>query len=322
MTTYSQKNPAISRFDLPAWLSQAWRFNPLLTCSIGLGLGLTVIALAGMLLDPRMLLNMPIWSKTLKFAISTTLYSASLLTMLRLITRRPGLVRFVGSATALIFLFELVVIAGQTVVRGVPAHFNIATPLDGALYSSMGVAINVLWGINVVGLILLLAERAAERDTLHAARLGLALGLVGAMLAVFMTMPTEPQLNALQAGWKVDLVGAHNVNVLADGTTRMIPVLGWNLDGGDLRIPHFVGLHGLQAIPLLGLVLRRRGFAIGRRLALLWIGAAGYLGVTLLTLWQALRNESIASPGIETLGALGAMAAILGIAALLTHRLR
>ena len=42
-----------------------------------------------------------------------------------------------------------------------------------------------------------------------------------------------------------------------DGTPRL-PLTNWSRTHGDLRIPHFFGLHGLQAIPLLA-------WAVGRR---------------------------------------------------------
>lgn len=32
--------------------------------------------------------------------------------------------------------------------------------------------------------------------------------------------------------------------------------MGWSLTGGDLRIAHFLGLHAMQALPLLALGVR------------------------------------------------------------------
>ncbi|KJV10327.1 hypothetical protein VZ95_05735 [Elstera litoralis] len=34
-----------------------------------------------------------------------------------------------------------------------------------------------------------------------------------------------------------------------------LPIVGWARDGGDLRVAHFFGLHLMQALPLLALLL-------------------------------------------------------------------
>ena len=50
------------------------------------------------------------------------------------------------------------------------------------------------------------------------------------------------------------------------------------------------------------------------RASLIAVASATYLGVTLLTLWQALRNESIATPGAMTFGGFAVVLSLTAIA--------
>jgi hypothetical protein len=105
------------------------------------------------------------------------------------------------------------------------------------------------------------------------------------------------------------IAGAHSVGVPDGGPG--LPLTGWSTVGGDLRIGHFVGLHGLQALPLLALLLRR----FGRR----WNGAAqarlvlvaglGYAVLTVLLTVQALRGQPLLRPDALTLGGFAVLAA-------------
>ena len=66
---------------------------------------------------------------------------------------------------------------------------------------------------------------------------------------------------------------------------RAWPVTGWSTTGGDLRVPHFVGVHGLQVVPLFALVLAMLMAGSPRlrdelvRVRLVWTFAAGYAGL-------------------------------------------
>jgi hypothetical protein len=105
---------------------------------------------------------------------------------------------------------------------------------------------------------------------------------------------------------------------VADGGPG-IPILGWSTAGGDLRAPHFVGLHALQLLPLFGWLLVRHGGRLrpASRTALVWIIGLGYLGLVGLLTWQALRGQSIVAPDARTLIAAGLLIASVAIATLI-----
>ena len=253
--------------------------------------------------DSRLITGAPAWVKPMKFAISITLYSATLAWMLSFVEGRPKLVRWIGGLTALGFLVELVVIVLQA-ARGVRSHFNMGTPFDSVLFSLMGTFVMVIWVMNVVTAVLLMRQKMANRAFAWGLRLGLLVTAVGGMLGFLMTQPTPNQMAALQAGETVTFVGAHSVGVEDGGSG--LPFVGWSTEGGDIRPAHFVGLHALQIIPLLSIFVNRRfrqRLSDGRRTALVVIGGVGYLGVVGLLLWQALRAQPLIAPDTLTLTA-------------------
>ncbi len=283
---------------LPAWWTTQ---RPLIAAALG-GLLLLAVAAVGLALDPRTITGAPAWLKPAKFALSTALYSITLAWMLRHIDGHRRLVNLIGWGTALVFALELALIVVQ-VVRGVRSHFNLVTPLDAALFSTMGAAITFALGLNVLAAVLMIRQRFADPVLAAGLRFGLVITALGAAVAFLMTQPTPDQLAALQAGGAPVEIGAHSVGV-ADGGAGL-PIVGWSVTGGDLRIPHFVGLHALQVLPLLALLVSRFGTALSlrRRVALTWIAGLGYFGLVGLLTWQALRGQPLLAPDAATLTA-------------------
>ena len=127
-----------------------------------------------------------------------------------------------------------------------------------------------------------------------------------------MTAPTDAQLAAARAGEPMTVAGAHTVGAPDGGPG--LPGTGWSVERGDLRVPHFVGLHALQALPLLGFLLGRRRRADATRVRLVLAAAASYAGLFAMLLWQALRGQSLVQPDGTTL-AVGAAWLMMSAAA-------
>jgi hypothetical protein len=253
----------------------------------------------------------------LKFAISITLYGLALAWLLSQLRRGRRVGWWAGTVSAVALVIEMVIIVGQ-VVRGRQSHFNVATPLDTTLWSIMGTMILVLWLANVVVAILLLRDRVADPALTWAVRFGVLIMIVGLSLGFLMTQPTSDQQKEMAAGNAPAVVGAHSVGV-PDGGPSM-PLTGWSTTGGDLRIPHFVGIHALQLLPLLVLALRR--FPMPVRVRLVFVAAGTYAGLLVLVLWQALRGQPLIHPDGLTLGALAGLLAVAGTTTMLLTRRR
>lgn len=278
---------------------------PLMVVVAGMAL-LVVVSAGGLVLDDRVLLDVPVWVKPLKFAVSFIAYGltfAWLLSLLDAGRRRLG--RRLGTVIAVTAALEMVVIVGQ-VVRGRQSHFNTATALDSALFALMGATVVVLWLASLGIAVLLLLQRLADRPTALAVRLGLVIALGGLAVGFLMTKPTPDQAAAMVTAPPAT-VGAHSVGVPDGGPG--LPLVNWSTEGGDLRVGHFVGMHALQVLPLLAVGLAGVARRVRRlrpahvRARLVTVGAAGYAGLTLLVTWQALRGQSLVHPDALTLGA-------------------
>ncbi len=90
-----------------------------------------------------------------------------------------------------------------------------------------------------------------------------------------MTLPTPEQTADIAAtGHAPTTIGAHSVGVPT--AAKGLPIVGWSSVGGDLRIPHFIGLHAMQIVPLFGVLLasqRGRGKrrSTGEQVGLVWL---------------------------------------------------
>jgi uncharacterized MnhB-related membrane protein len=287
---------------LRAVLLSLWRTDALLTSLALLMLPILLASAVGLWLDPRTVLGAPVWLKPAKFAASIAVYSLTLAWIFGQLPSHPRARRFVGRTTAVVMPLEMAIISVQA-VRGVPSHFNVSTPLDAVLFSVMGAAIVLQTVTSLAVAVALWREKFTDPALAWALRLGMVITLVGASLGGAMTSPGQDQLSDLRAG-RASLSGAHTVGA-ADGGPGLA-VTGWSREHGDLRIPHFIGLHALQVLPLVALGLRRSRSSIAQRVRLVAVTAASYTGLLAISLWQALRGQALFSPDALTFAALGA----------------
>jgi hypothetical protein len=298
-----------------AELRPAHWHRPLLILAIAMA-ALVVLNTIGAIVDPWQVTGTDVWFKPLKFALSTGIYSLALAWLIGRLptgTRMSRIARAAGTISAVGLAVELAIINGFALV-GQTSHFNVTTPFHAAMWGLMAVSIVIVWSMTfLVGILLFRAPLGDSARTL-AIRAGVVIALIGMGLAFLMTGPTSGQLSDYQG-----IVGAHTVGV-ADGGPGL-PLLGWSTVGGDLRIPHFVGMHALQVLPLLLLVLELLALRLPalrdprRRLRLIVVAVASYAATLAVITAQALSGQSIVAPAGAILVAGVTVAALTVLAA-------
>jgi len=274
--------------------------------AVGLLMALVAVPSAiGIVLDPRIITGAPAWLKPFKFAVSTSVYSLTLAWIFGLLPDWPRVRRVVGWTTAIVFVLEVAIIDMQA-WRGTTSHFNVSTPLDATLFIVMGVAIVVQTLISIAVAIALWRQGFTNRALGWALRFGMTLTIIGALTGPLMTRPTAAQLADVRAGARMTVSGAHTVGGVDGGPG--LPVTGWSREHGDIRVPHFIGLHAIQALAIVAMAVGwwRRSEAVRVRAVL--AAAASYASLFLLLLWQALRGQSLVAPDATALVSIAAWA--------------
>ncbi len=283
----------------------AYRGNHALTVLTGVMSGLLLVCVVGLIVDDRTVLGQPTWLKPAKFALSFAIYALTLAWLLDHLRRARRLARWTANVVAVAALLEVAAIATQG-ARGRPSHFSTTTWLDEQIWRSMGLSIAVLWSGTLILAILIWRDGMPDRARTWSVRLGLVLLLAGLLEGGLMIPPTDAQV-ALEERGVDTLLGAHSVGV-ADGGPGL-PLAGWSTTGGDLRVGHFVGVHSLQAMLLVAILVTWLVPDPTRRTRLVIVAAAAYAGLFVLVTWQALRGQPVTAPDPMTLAALMVLAA-------------
>ena len=303
---------------LRSYAAQAFRWHrPLMTLAVAMA-ALFVVAVVGMVVDGRVLTGLPIWAKPTKFAVSILVYAVTWSWLIAQLTRVRRTAWWLGTVSAVFLGVEMVIIVGQ-VLRGTTSHFNQTTPFNMMMWNLMGASIAVVWVATLVVCVTLFRNPGPDRARNLAVRAGSVIALVGMALGFLMSIPRPDQIAAGES-----ISGAHTVG-LDDGGAGL-PLVGWSTVGGDLRIPHFIGMHGLQLIPLLaiGVEILARLWPVVRsqavRVRLVAVGAGAYVALLALLTWQALRGQSIVHPDALTGATFAAIVVATGVGVLASLR--
>jgi hypothetical protein len=293
-------------------ITTLWQTDAKLTA-----LGFAMLALLGatgvaLLVDPREVVGAPVWMKPAKFAASIAIYTLTLAWVFTFLPEWRRTRRVVSWVTVVTLALEIVIIDVQA-WRGTTSHFNVGTLVDGVLFTIMGLAIAIQTLTSTAVAVALWKQRFSDRALGWALRLGMTITLVGATTGGLMTQPTGEQLDRARTGHRMSVSGAHTVGA-ADGGPGL-PGTGWSREHGDLRVAHFLGLHAIQMLSIVALLVARIGWHDVRRVRMVWAISASYVSLFALLLWQALRGQSVTAPDAVTLTALAlwAMLTVLAV---------
>src|SRR5262249_25353684 len=273
-----------------------WKTHPPLTAVSLLMVAVLAAAGLGLAVDPRTIAGAPAWLKPAKFGASIGIYGFTLVWMFRYLEDWPRTRQIAGWTTAVVGVIEAGLISVQA-ARGTTSHFNVATPIDRTIFAVMGTAILVQWIASLAVAVALWRQRFDDAAFGWALRLGMIISVAGAGMGGLMTRPTDAQLAAARATHRIEVAGAHTVGGPDGGPG--LPGTKWSTEHGDLRVPHFLGLHAMQALPALSILLARvrRRMSPAERARLVRVAGASYAGLLALLLWQALRGQSVVAPG-------------------------
>ncbi|TDE95021.1 hypothetical protein EXU48_09640 [Occultella glacieicola] len=309
--------------DAPDPVSRRWH-RPLVVTAVGM-FALVLVSAFGLLFDDRTILGESVWLKTLKFGFSFGAYLLTLAWLIAHLTRARRFGWLTGTLFAAISAVEVGVIA-LAAALGTFSHFNTSTdPVNEVVQAVFKYGIPVMFVVNVAMAVMVLFQRIGDRSVTTTVRWGLLMSTLGMVAAVFIvSVGGQGDRTLVDAnGRSVELNAGHGVGDL-DGHGMFLT--NWSLTGGDMRVSHFVGLHGIQvfiaaAIVLVALAGRYAWLRDERvRAGLIRWFAIGYLGVFLTVAWQAVRGQSVAAPDGVTLAALAASFAIAFVGIAVTTR--
>lgn len=269
----------VSKSDAAGGVLQTlYRQQPVLIAFAAIMTAMMLPTFFAFLAETRTFNGINVWIKPLKFMSSVAIFLATLALFMPYLDGADRVRRSVRAMVwfvCVVFLLEVLYITYRASLAEA-SHFNRATVRDEIYYALMG--IGIVTSTAMTGwfgwLMLRAKDKIANPDLRFAIGVGL---LAGCVLGVLTGQYMSAQTNHWVGGVATDAGGSF--------------FFGWSRTGGDLRVAHFVGLHAMQGIPLIGWLASRYALAKTRSIV---IGATVLWTIaTLAFLVQAMMGRSL-----------------------------
>ena len=182
-----------------------------------------------------------VWIKPTKFVFSVSVFALTIAWFFGYVRpdrRNTPSLRAIAPVIIAAGSFEIIYISWrERQVTGLASHFNISNIFFAVMYGLMG-----LGALSLVAITLPQAWEIGRRPAAGLRSDYVAAVVIGHVLCCVLGGGFGIYMGQ-QPGHSVGAAEGHSL------------IFGWNRAGGDLRIPHFLGIHAQLAIPILGLLV-------------------------------------------------------------------
>jgi hypothetical protein len=217
------------------------------------------------LVDERLLREVGVWVKPMKFMSATALFALTTVWAIKVANSHVDQSDTFNWIVALLVstsLFEVVYISYQA-SQASPSHYNMADPFHAFMFGLMGIV--------AVGL--------------TASQAWLAWEIWNEQKSADMSVETLGVVIGLTMTFVLSTISGFMLGGNQPPPGQGLPMVGWHLYK-DIRPAHFLGVHAQQFIPLWGLVAAK--FLEPLSNTGLWIGSIMYLLLWILATWLSL----------------------------------
>jgi hypothetical protein len=217
------------------WQSLNWTSKVLVSYGVLMLMALMLTYMVS-LNDDRLIRDVGIWVKPMKFMAATALFALTTVWVLKVANSNlDQSVVFVWIAALLIStsLFEVVYISYQA-SQGAASHYNVGDPFHAFMFGLMAIA--------AVGL--------------TASQAWLALEIWKEQRGAAMSVETLGVIIGLSLTFVLSTISGFMLGGNQPPAGQGMPIVGWHLYK-DIRPAHFLGVHAQQLIPLWGLIVAK-----------------------------------------------------------------